>query len=93
MISVISVDDHEMISLGLKSMFSETSDIRLSHFCKTREELVPFIESKTSEELKDMIAMVDISLKAKAALMLLTILLSTELNASCIRHFPTWALL
>ncbi len=63
MISVISVDDHEMISLGLKSMFSETSDIRLSHFCKAREGLVPFIESKTSEELKDMIAMVDIKLE------------------------------
>ena len=66
MISVISVDDHEMISLGLKSMFSETSDIRLSHFCKTREELVPFIESKTSEELKDMIAMVDIKLEGQS---------------------------
>ena len=63
MISVINVDDHEMISLGLKSIFLETSDIRLSHFCKTREKLVPFIESKTSEELKDMIAMVDIKIE------------------------------
>lgn len=66
MISVISIDDHEMISLGLEKLFSETKDISLCHFCKTREELVPFIESKTSEELKDMIAMVDIKLEGQS---------------------------
>ena len=66
MISVISVDDHEMISLGLEKLFSETKDISLCHFCKTRENLVPFIESKTSEELKDMIAMVDIKLEGQS---------------------------
>ena len=35
MISVISVDNHEMISLGLGQVFSETEDIRACHFCKT----------------------------------------------------------
>ena len=35
MLSVISVDDHEMISLGLGQVFSETEDIRGCHFCKT----------------------------------------------------------
>ena len=29
MIEIISVDDHEMISLGLDKVFSETADIRL----------------------------------------------------------------
>ena len=66
MISVISVDDHEMISLGLEKLFSETKDISICHFCKSREGLVPFIESKTSEELKDMIAMVDIRLEGQS---------------------------
>lgn len=63
MISVISIDDHEMISLGLEKLFSETKDISLCHSCKTKAGLVPFIESKTSEELKDMIAMIDIKLE------------------------------
>ncbi len=66
MISVISVDDHEMISLGLEKLFSETKDISLCHSCKTKAGLVPFIESKTSEELKDMIAMVDIKLEGES---------------------------
>lgn len=43
MIKIISVDDHEMISLGLERVFSETSDIRLCHLCKTKDEklLIP----------------------------------------------------
>lgn len=63
MISVISVDDHEMISLGLDRVFSETSDIRLCHFCKTKEELKAFIESKSPEELNQTLAMLDIKLE------------------------------
>lgn len=63
MIEIISIDDHEMISLGLEKLFSETKDISLCHFCKTKAGLEPFIESKTPEELKDMIAMVDIKLE------------------------------
>ena len=66
MIEIISIDDHEMISLGLEKLFSETKDISLCHSCKTREGLVPFIESKASEELKDMIAMVDIKLEGQS---------------------------
>ncbi len=66
MISVISIDDHEMISLGLEKLFSETKDISLCHSCKTKAGLVPFIESKTPEELKDMIAMVDIKLEGES---------------------------
>ena len=63
MIEIISVDDHEMISLGLEKVFSETSDIRLCHFCKTKDELVSFINLKASEELTQMVAMVDIKLE------------------------------
>lgn len=62
MISVISVDDHEMISLGLRSIFAETKDIRLSHFCKTKAELLPLIEAKSPKELENTIAMLDIKL-------------------------------
>ena len=43
MIKIISVDDHEMISLGLERVFSETSDIRLCHLCKTKDEAKAFI--------------------------------------------------
>ena len=63
MIEIISVDDHEMIGLGLERGFSETKDIRLCYFCKTKAELEPFIESKSSEELKNMLAMLDIKLE------------------------------
>ncbi len=63
MIEIISVDDHEMISLGLERVFSQTKDIRVCHFCKTKAELVPFIESKSPEELKNMLAMLDIKLE------------------------------
>lgn len=45
MIKIISVDDHEMISLGLERVFSETSDIRLCHLCKTKDEAKAFISS------------------------------------------------
>ena len=51
MIEIISVDDHEMISLGLKSIFSETSDIRVSGFCKTKDEVVAFVGTKSPQEL------------------------------------------
>lgn len=63
MIEIISVDDHEMISLGLESVFSETEDIRLCYFCKTKDEVVSFIDSKSPEELENMIAMLDIKLE------------------------------
>ena len=63
MIEIISVDDHEMISLGLERVFSQTKDIRVCHFCKTKAELVPFIESKSPEELKNMLASLDIKLE------------------------------
>jgi two-component system uhpT operon response regulator UhpA len=63
MIDVISVDDHEMISLGLENFFSETSDIRLCQFCKKKDELVAFISSKSQDELNQMLAMVDIKLE------------------------------
>jgi len=63
MIEIISVDDHEMISLGLERVFSQTKDIRVCHSCKTKAELVPFIESKSPEELKNMLAMLDIKLE------------------------------
>lgn len=43
MIKIISVDDHEMISLGLEKVFSETKDIRLTAFCKTTTELKKII--------------------------------------------------
>ena len=63
MISVISVDDHEMISLGLEQVFSETEDIRVCHFCKTKDEAAAFIGSKSPEELRRTVAMVDIKLE------------------------------
>lgn len=63
MIKIISVDDHEMISLGLERVFSETSDIRLCHLCKTKYEAKAFISSKSPEEFNQMIAMLDIKLE------------------------------
>ena len=63
MIEIISVDDHEMISLGLKSIFSETSDIRVSGFCKTKDEVVAFVGTKSPQELNQTIAMIDIKLE------------------------------
>ena len=63
MIEIISVDDHEMISLGLERVFSETSDIRVSGFCKTKDEVVAFVGTKSPQELNQTIAMIDIKLE------------------------------
>lgn len=62
MIEIISIDDHEMISLGLRSIFAETKDIRLSNFCKTKAELLSLIEAKSPQELENTIVMLDIKL-------------------------------
>ena len=43
MTNVISVDDHQMISFGLDKVFSETKDIRLASFFKTKAELERYI--------------------------------------------------
>lgn len=50
MIYAISVDDHQMISLGLEKVFSETNDITLAGFCKSKAELEHFIDSKVYEK-------------------------------------------
>ena len=63
MIEIISIDDHEIISLGLKRVFSETSDIRVSGFCKTKDEVVAFVGTKSPQELNQTIAMIDIKLE------------------------------
>lgn len=63
MIEIISIDDHEMISLGLERVFSETSDIRVSGFCKTKDEVVAFVGTKSPQELNRTIAMIDIKLE------------------------------
>lgn len=63
MIEVISVDDHEMISLGLEKVFSETKDIRFSKSCKTRQELTDFIDSKSQDEQKNIVVLTDIKLE------------------------------
>ena len=63
MIEIISIDDHEMISLGLERVFSETSDIRVSGFCKTKDEVVACVGTKSPQELNQTIAMIDIKLK------------------------------
>lgn len=66
MISVISVDDHEMISRGLAQVFSETEDIRVCHFCRTKDGAAAFIGSKSPEELSRTVAMVDIKLETES---------------------------
>ena len=63
MINVISVDDHEMISLGLDKVFSETQDIRLTDFCKTKFQLVQLLGSKNPAELENVVALIDIKLE------------------------------
>lgn len=63
MINVISVDDHEMISLGLDKVFSETQDIRLTDFCKTKSQLEGLILSKNPAELENAVALIDIKLE------------------------------
>lgn len=70
MIYAISVDDHQMISLGLEKVFSETNDITLAGFCKSKAELEHFIGSKAYEKaaggavpLQNLVALVDIKLE------------------------------
>lgn len=67
MIYAISVDDHQMISLGLEKVFSETSDIRLTFFFKTKAELERYIDSICASggqgELQNLVALVDIKLE------------------------------
>lgn len=63
MVEIINIDDHEMISRGLESVFSETKDLRLCHSCKTKAGLESYIKSKSPEELKNMLALLDIKLE------------------------------
>lgn len=67
MINAISVDDHQMISFGLEKVFSETSDIRLTFFFKTKAELERYIDSICASggqgELQNLVALVDIKLE------------------------------
>ena len=65
MIDIISIDDHEMISLGLEKVFSQTHDIRLMAFCKTQAQLEKLIESKTPGELENILVMIDIKLNGE----------------------------
>ena len=70
MIYAISVDDHQMISLGLEKVFSETNDITLAGFCKSKAEFEHFIDSKAYEKatggavpMQNLVALVDIKLE------------------------------
>lgn len=67
MTNVISVDDHQMISFGLDKVFSETKDIRLASFFKTKAELERYIDSICASggqgELQNLVALVDIKLE------------------------------
>lgn len=65
MIEVINVDDHEMISLGLEKVFSETKDIRLTTFCKTTTELKKIIGKMNPEETENLLVLVDIKLEGE----------------------------
>lgn len=65
MIKIISVDDHEIISLGLEKMFSETKDIRLTAFCKTTTELKKIIGKMNPEETENLLVLVDIKLEGE----------------------------
>lgn len=64
MIKIISVDDHEMISLGLEKVFSETKDIRLTAFCKTTTELKKIIGKMNPKETENLLVLVDIKLES-----------------------------
>ena len=72
MIYAISVDDHQMISFGLEKVFSETKDIRLVGFFKTKAELERYIDSICASgrqgELQNLVALVTLSLKKEADL-------------------------
>ena len=63
MISVISVDDHEMISFGLERVFSESDDIRVVAFCKTKAELEKLFENSRDLETENLVCMIDIKLE------------------------------
>ncbi len=63
MIKVISIDDHEMISLGLEKLFSSTKDISHSGYCKTKSELENLINSKYRNDINNLVALVDIKLE------------------------------
>lgn len=84
MINVINIDDHEMISFGLDKVFSETSDIKLLTYCKNQKELEAFINSKTSEEKKDFVALVDIKLKEESGFDCAAFLLKNDIK--CIMY-------
>lgn len=64
MIKIISVDDHEMISLGLEKVFSETKDIRLTAFCKTTTELKKIIGKMNPKKTENLLVLVDIKLES-----------------------------
>ena len=63
MIKVISIDDHEMISIGLEKLFSSTKDIIHSGYCKTKSELENLINSKYVDDANNLVALVDIKLE------------------------------
>ena len=63
MIKVISIDDHEMISIGLEKLFSSTKDIIHSGYCKTKSELENLINSKYVDDANNFVALVDIKLE------------------------------
>lgn len=65
MIEVINVDDHEIISLGLEKVFSETEDITLVRFCKTSRDLIGFVEKLNPKEAENLLAMIDIKLEGE----------------------------
>ena len=63
MIKVISIDDHEMISIGLEKLFSSPKDIIHSGYCKTKSELETLINSKYRNDINNLVALVDIKLE------------------------------
>lgn len=63
MIKVISIDDHELISIGLEKLFSSTKDIIHSGYCKTKSELENLINSKYVDDANNLVALVDIKLE------------------------------
>ena len=85
MIEIISIDDHEMISLGLERVFSETSDIRVSGFCKTKDEVVAFVGTKSPQELNQTIAMIDIKLENESGFDCADFLIGRGIN--CLMYY------
>lgn len=89
MIEIISIDDHEMISLGLERVFSETSDIRVSGFCKTKDEVVAFVGTKSPQELNQTIAMIDIKLENESGFDCADFLIGRGINCLMYSSFST----